>query len=113
MQRNTWVSLFIDRNTALYFDSLGIEYIPLEVLTKVKEKPITHNIFRIQDNESIICRSFCIAFMEYMLARKTLWDYGNLLSPNDYKKNGKIIYKYFKYKYGRRSKSREMIFYVK
>ena len=27
-----WVSLFIDRNRALYFDSLGIEYIPQEVL---------------------------------------------------------------------------------
>ena len=26
-----WVSLFIDRNTALYFDSYGIEYIPQEV----------------------------------------------------------------------------------
>ena len=26
-----WVSLFIDRNTAVYFDSFGIEYIPLEV----------------------------------------------------------------------------------
>ena len=93
MRRNTWVSLFVDRKTAVYFHSLGIEYIPLEVLTKVKDKPITHNIFRIQDNESVICRFFCIAFIEYMHARKTLWDYANLLSPNDYKKNGKIIYK--------------------
>ena len=25
-----WVSLFIDRNTAVYFDSFGIEYIPQE-----------------------------------------------------------------------------------
>ena len=23
-----WVSLFIDKNTAVYFDSSGIEYIP-------------------------------------------------------------------------------------
>ena len=28
------------------------------------------------------------------------------ISPNDYKKNDKIIYKYFKDKYDRRSKSR-------
>ena len=27
-----WVSLFINRNTAAYFDSFGIEYIPQEVL---------------------------------------------------------------------------------
>ena len=47
----------------------------------------------------------CIAFIEYMLAGKTLLDYTNLFSLNDYKKNDKIIYKYFKYKYDRQSKS--------
>ena len=31
-----WVSLFIDRNTAVYFDSFRIEYIPQEVLNKIK-----------------------------------------------------------------------------
>ena len=41
-----------------------------------------------------------------MLAVKTLLDYTNFFSPNDYKKNGKIIYKYFKDKYDRKSKSR-------
>ena len=34
-----------------------------------------------------------------MLEGKTLLDYTNLLSPNDYKMNKKIIYKYFKDKY--------------
>ena len=29
-----WVSLFIDRNIAVYFDSYGIEYISQEVLNK-------------------------------------------------------------------------------
>ena len=29
-----WVSLFIDRNTTLYFDSLGTEYILHELLNK-------------------------------------------------------------------------------
>ena len=53
-----------------------------------------------------MCRFYCIAFTEYMLAGKTLLDYTNLFSPNDYKKNDKIIYKYFKDKYGRGSKSR-------
>ena len=47
--------------------------------------------------------------MEYMLPGKTLIDHTNLFSPNDYKKNDKIIYKYFKGKYGRRSKSRVWI----
>ena len=42
-----------------------------------------------------MCGIYCIAFIEHMLAaRKT-----NLFSPNNYKKNDKIIYKYFKDKY--------------
>ena len=36
-----------------------------------------------------------------MLAGKNLLDYTKLFSPNDYKKNDKIIYKYFKDKYGK------------
>ena len=45
---------------------------------------ITHNIYEIQDNESVMCGFYCIAFIEYMLAGKTLLDYFNLFSPNDY-----------------------------
>ena len=54
---------------------------------------------------NLLCLDYCIGFIEYMLAGKILLDYTNLFSPNDYKKNGKIIYKQFKEKYGRRSKS--------
>ena len=57
-KRTHWVSLFIDRNLAIYFDSFGIEYIPLELFKKNRNKSITYNIFRIQDNESIMC-GFC------------------------------------------------------
>ena len=94
-----WVSLFIDRNIAAYFDSFGIENISQEVLSKIRDKSIARNIFRIQDNESIMCGFYCIAFIEYMLSGKTLLDYTNFFSPNEYKKNDKIIYKYFKDKY--------------
>ena len=52
---------------------------------------------------------YCIAFIEYILAGKTLLDYTNLFSPNDYKKNDKIMCKYFKNKYGRSNKSRVLI----
>ena len=52
-----------------------------------------------------MCRFYCIAFTECMLTGKTLLDYTNLFSPEDYKNNEKIIYKYFKDKYGRRSRS--------
>ena len=104
VKEHTGVSLFINKNLAVYFDSFGIEYIPQEKL--IRGKSVTHKIFRIQDNESIMCEFYCIAFIKYMLAGKTLLDYTNLFSPNDYKKNDKIIYKYFKDIYCRRSKSR-------
>ena len=39
-----------------------------------------------------------------MLAGKASLDYTNLFSPNDYKNNDKIRYKYFKDKYDRRNK---------
>ena len=46
-----------------------------------------------------MCGFYCIAFIECMLPLKTLLDYTNLFCPNHYKKNDKIIYKYFKDKY--------------
>ena len=101
-----WVSLFIDKNLAVYSDSFEIEYIPQKILNKIKDKSITHNIFRIQDNESVMCGFYYIAFIEYMFAGKTLLEYTDLFSVSDYKKNYKIIYKYFKDKYDGRSKSR-------
>ena len=61
-------------------------------------------MFRIQNNESLIFGFYCITFIEYMLPGETLLDYINLFYPNDKEKNDKIIYRYFKDKYDRRSK---------
>ena len=100
-----WVSLFIDKNTAVYFDSFGIEYISQEPFRKVKDKSITQNIFRLQDDDSIMYGFHCFVVIEYMLALKTLLSYTNLFSPNDYKKNDQIIYNFFKDKYDKRELS--------
>ena len=37
-------------------------------------------MFRIQENNSIMCRYFCIGFIDLMLAGKTLNDYTSLFS---------------------------------
>ena len=37
-----WASLFIDKNIAVYFYCSVIEYISQEVLSKIKDKSITH-----------------------------------------------------------------------
>ena len=70
-----WVSWFIDRNTAVYCDFFAIVYILPDVLNKIKNKPIINNIFRIQDDESIMCGFYCLAFIQYMFVEKTLLDY--------------------------------------
>ena len=59
-----WVLLFIGRNMAVYFDSFGIEYSPQEILSKIKDKLVTDNIFRIQSDDSIMYGFYCIAFIE-------------------------------------------------
>ena len=64
------VSLFIDKNTDVYFDSFGNEYIPQDVLKKIKDKSTTHIIFRIQSNDSILCGFYCIAFIEYIFQER-------------------------------------------
>ena len=88
----------------VYFDSFGIEHIPKEINKFINNdttissslKRIKSNIFRIQAYDSIMCIYFCIEFINYMLKGKTLLDYTNLFSPNDFKKNDRIIKRIFK-----------------
>ena len=96
-----WASLCIDKSTATHFDYLGIEYIPQELLKNIKDNSISQNIFRIQDNDSIMFAFYCIVFIEYMIAGKALIDYTGLIFPTGFKKNSKIIYKCFEDKYGK------------
>ena len=42
-----------------------------------------------------MCGYFCIRVIDFMLKGKSLLDYTNLFSPNDYDKNDEIILKYF------------------
>ena len=75
----------------VYFAYFWIEHIPQEVLSKIKDKSITRNTFRMQDNEAITCGFYCITFIEYILTGRNLLEYTNLFSPNDHKKNDKVI----------------------
>ena len=99
------VSLFVKTNEAIYFDSFGIEHIPKEInkfinnndMTKSSSlKRIKSNIFRIQAYDSIMCGYFCIESINYILKGKTLLDYTNLFTPNDFKTNDRVIKRIFK-----------------
>ena len=65
-------------------------------LKKLKNLLVKANIFRVQANNSIMCGYFCIGFIDFMLAGKTLIDYTNLFSPHGFNKNDSIILSYFK-----------------
>ena len=49
-------------------------------------KTIKTSLFRIQAYVWIICRYFCIGFIDFMLARKALTKFTNLSPPNNFKK---------------------------
>ena len=86
-----WIALLVKINEVIYFDSFGTEHIPKEINRFIGNKEIKANIFRIQAYDAITCGYFCIEFINYMLKGKTLLDYTNLFSPNDFKKKDQVI----------------------
>ena len=76
--------MYVHNNDVTYFDSFGVEHIPKEIKAFIKNKNITTNIFRLQAYDSIMCGYFCIGFINLMLAGKTLNDFTNLFSPNNF-----------------------------
>ena len=59
------------------------------------ETYIYNNIYRIKVYDSIMYEYFCIRFIDFMLKGKSLLEYTNLFSPNEYKKKDRIILKCF------------------
>ena len=53
-----WIALFCKKNETVYFDSFGVEYIPEEIKEFVGNKNIKARIFRVQENNSIMCGVF-------------------------------------------------------
>ena len=87
--------MYVKNNVVTYFDSFGVEHIPKEIKTFIKNRNIKTNIFRIQAYDSIMCEYFCIGFIDFMFKGKTLTEYTNLFSPSDFTKNDNIILNYF------------------
>ena len=54
-----WIAL-------IYFDSIGVDYIPKEIKKFIGNKNIITNIYRIQGYDSIMWGYFCIGFIDFM-----------------------------------------------
>ena len=78
-----------------YFDSLWVEYNPKEIERCVSNKNIITNIFRAQSYDSIMCGCFCIGSTTFIFKVRSLTDFTNLLSPDNFKKNDEIILNWF------------------
>ena len=78
-----WVVLYVHDNVT-YFDSFGVEHSLKEIKIFINNKNIKTNIFRIQAYNSVMCGYFCIGFINFMLARKTLTEFANLFPPNNF-----------------------------
>ena len=82
-------------NNVTHFDRFKVEHTPKEIKKSIGNKNIITNICKIQGYNSMMCGYFCIRFIDFILKDKSLLDYTNLFSPNEYKKNTKIILNIF------------------
>ena len=91
-----WLALHVQNNNSVtYFDYFGVEHIPKEIKAFIYYKNIKTNIFRVQEYDSVICGYFCIGFIDFMLAGKTLTEYTNPFIPNNFTKNDDSVLNYF------------------
>ena len=72
--------MYVNDYNVTYFDSFGVEHIPKEIRKLIGNKNVTTNIFRIHAYDLIMCRYFCIGFIDFMLKGKSLLDYINFFS---------------------------------
>ena len=73
-----WIALYVKNNEVIYFDGFGVEHVPKEIKKFIGNKDIKTNTFRIQAYNSIMCDYFCIGFIDFMFANKTLIDFTSL-----------------------------------
>ena len=92
-----WIALFCRRSEIVCFNSFVVEHVPRETKEFMGNKNIKANIFRVQANNSIMRRYFCIGFIDFMIAGKKLTDFTSLFPPYDFEENDGIILSYFKH----------------
>ena len=79
--------MYVHNDDVTYFDSFVVEHIPKEIKALINNYLIKTNI---------LCGYFCIGFIDWKsLGGKSLTEYTNLFSANNFKKNDDIILNYF------------------
>ena len=82
-----WRALHVNGDNVTYFDSFGVEFIPKIIKKFISSTNIETDICKMQVNNSIMCGYFYIGFINFILINfKSLLDYANLFSPDEYEK---------------------------
>ena len=79
-----WIALYAFNDNVTYFDSFVIKHIPTKIKIFIVNENIQRNIFRIQAYDLVMFGYFCTGFIDFMLARKTLTDFANFFSPDNF-----------------------------
>ena len=90
-----WIALYVNAKNVTYFESFGVNYVAKEIIKFIRNEIIITNIYRIQAYDSIMFGYLCIWLNDFMVEGKSLLEYTNSFSSSEYKKNDKIILKYF------------------
>ena len=88
-------ALYVKTGNVTYFDTSGVKHILKGIRKFMGNKNIITNIYRRKEYSSVMSWYLCIGFIDFRLTGKSLLEYTILFSPNECKKNDKIILKYF------------------
>ena len=55
-----WIALYPLKNNVTYFDGFDVEHIPKEIKIFIDKSIVVANIFRIQANDSVMCKYFAL-----------------------------------------------------
>ena len=71
-----WIVLYVNGDNVTYFDNFGVEHIPKRIKKFIGNKNIKPNIHRMQANDSIMSKYFCIEIIDLILEGKSLLELG-------------------------------------
>ena len=72
------MALYVNRNNATYVDSFGVEHVSKSTKNFSKNKNTIVNIYKMEEYVSVMCGSFFITIIKFILKVKSLLDYLNL-----------------------------------
>ena len=81
-----WIALHVNAKDETCPDNFVVEHIPREIRKFIRNKNIITSIYKIQAYDSIMCGYFYVGFIDFMLKGKSILEYTNRFSPNEYKK---------------------------